>query len=721
MASSRSTRARQGRLTFTPLPSSSPATKGLPKRFQDRAAAVRYDGSPNPAKRRKLQPIEERATQLDGVNDELPTPAATMDRRKDAASITDDDDDRDSDSEPIRSTQRLTSRKRSRQLQLDFSNPRSSDSFSSPVRLSSSARPHSSARVGMFGTQSRRTKSRVFRIDSEESAGEGGLPSPDKLMAKSRANRNGETRPTSKEQGRVRRNLQRPINVESDEEDEDDTVVVSSGLRRGQESDLSDAEDMPTTQGRQLRRRTRRERSRDSFISSSPPRAIDSDDDLEIIEKPTMRRSRRNVDEEQEEDGEEEDDAPTTPGRRKLKQPRHLSQREKDDLAEDLDDFGVQSDVEALHATPMNTQSKQKNARQAALQQLKRKRSGQSDPVDIPDDDAGPDEAEGSFAELYNNDDDDDDEVEVIAKPTSSREMFKPDDEDADFIESDEAGDDGIIGIPDGMPIEFTQYASKKTSELFKFAIEWMVQKKINPAFQMTDEVYNLTFRKLDDKVTGLAGSKFTSAAWTPQFTLALRARPTIAFEAIERESGENWLRDKCDACNRSGHPATWQIQFQGKPYNPHTLEEVGGHDDDDEEEDSDDSNGSSSNSDAQQSDDADDQNAHDHQGRIIAPASTIYYVGKFCMANADTAHSLTHWRHHLNSWVIDWLDAQGYNTADKVVARDKLSTRKRRRMGNKIADRMEKEGVVKMLWREYSGKIDEARSSKQGRFSTGE
>ncbi|KAK5113730.1 hypothetical protein LTR85_010747 [Meristemomyces frigidus] len=725
MASSRSSRRKQqSRLTFTPLPSSSPATKGYHQQIQDRAAAVGYEGSPNPAKRRKLQAAEDVSerdvsiAQLDGVNDDLPTPAATMERN--GHIISDDEEDGAEDSEPIRSTQRrssgndnkLTSRKRSRQQQLDFSNPRSSDSFSSPVRLSSSARPQSSAKAGMFGTQTRRKKQRLpatVNISSDESEDSDELPSPEKLMAKSRAEKirkAKESEKTSGKQGRATRSSQRPIVVDEDEDDEDDTIVVSGGLQQMTEGDEEeDEEDMPTTAGRLKRQKRRRERSIDSFISSSPPRAVDSDDDIEIVEKPQRRRSRRDEDE-------DEDDVAVTPNRRRLKPSRHLTQQEKDDLAEDLDDFGASSDVEALNATPKNTQSKQKSAQQAALERLKRIRSGKSDPIEVPDDVDVQEEAADDSDERYDDDDD-------VAAPqlTSSRQMFRPDEYDEDFIEQEE--EDGVLGVLEGMPIQFTEYARKKPKELFKYAIEWMVQKKINPAFQMTDEIYDLTFQKLDDQVKTLAGSKFLSAVWTPQFTLALKARPEIAWEPIDRAEDENWLRGKCDACNRSGHPATYQIQFQGRPYHPHTLEEVGGQDQ--REDDEDDEDASSSDEDNDEDDDADDKPAYDHQGRVIDPANTIYYVGKFCMANAETAHSLSHWRYHLNEWVIQWLNKSGYNSAEKIVQRDRWSTKKRRKYANKVADRMEQEGVVGDLWRAFRGKIDEARSSKQGRFTAGE
>ena len=163
--------------------------------------------------------------------------------------------------------------------------------------------------------------------------------------------------------------------------------------------------------------------------------------------------------------------------------------------------------------------------------------------------------------------------------------MFAADEDDEDFIEE---GEDDTLGVPDGIPLAFTRYASMKAKDLWKFAIEWFVQKKINPAFAMDDEIYSLTFQKLDDEVAGLVGSKFASSAWTGDFTIALRSRPEIAYNSIDRHSAEHAYRDNCDACNRSGHPATREVQFQGKPYNRQTLDEVARNDsdsDDDDEE----------------------------------------------------------------------------------------------------------------------------------------
>lgn len=145
--------------------------------------------------------------------------------------------------------------------------------------------------------------------------------------------------------------------------------------------------------------------------------------------------------------------------------------------------------------------------------------------------------------------------------------------EDEDFIDDE----DDTIGVPDEalaqIPLEFTRASRKPLKAHFKDAIEWLVHRKINPAFDRDNEVYVNAWRRLSDEVTGLANSKFVSSVWRPDFYRALRARPYI----IQQELGAGFKTDfeYCQACGRSGHPATWSISFQGKPYDNKTLDEI--------------------------------------------------------------------------------------------------------------------------------------------------
>jgi hypothetical protein len=122
-----------------------------------------------------------------------------------------------------------------------------------------------------------------------------------------------------------------------------------------------------------------------------------------------------------------------------------------------------------------------------------------------------------------------------------------------DFIVDDS---DDLIGAPVhlDMPIEFTSHSHKPLKEHFRDAIEWLVQFKVNPGFDKTDDLYRMAWRKLDDEVRGLATSKFSSAAWKKDFFMALRARPY--YDAAELPKGDLLEARSCGACGRSGHPA---------------------------------------------------------------------------------------------------------------------------------------------------------------------
>jgi len=530
----------------------------------------------------------------------------------------------------------------------------------------------------MFSSQ--RTVARVSSEDSDD-----GLPSPSKLV-REQQNSSRRLRPkdrASKE--KIPRAVTQTTVSASDSEDADDPAGNDDAEAAAVESEDEDDE-MPTTLGTQRRKRARA-RSRDSFIASSPPQIIESDDGLEIIEKPEKRSK------------------PATPSR--LKHRKQASQREKADLEEDLDFLEPSSDAESPRKK-RNVHTEKKSARQSALDKLKRRRSSKAATsleggVDEVHD--SPDEL-GALEEEDEDEDASDDTEQSQQARVKSSQMFREDEYDQDFIEEED--DDEPLGVPDGMPLEFTRYATMSPKELFKHAVEWSIQKKINPAFKKDDGIYNLTFKKLNDEVSGLANSKFRSAAWTPEFTFALNARPQIAYEALDSDAVE--MHNTCDACNRTGHPATFQVQFQGRPYHALTLEEVAPYDDDDDDDDASDS-GSDNNP---RSDNAN----YNATGQKIAPEAKIYYVGRFCMSNAQTAHSLQHWRYHLHEWVMDWLDQEGYNAPSEIVRRDRWNTKKRRKCANNITDRLETEGMVAKLYRDYKNNINEARESKQGRYA---
>lgn len=166
------------------------------------------------------------------------------------------------------------------------------------------------------------------------------------------------------------------------------------------------------------------------------------------------------------------------------------------------------------------------------------------------------------------------------------------DSQDEDFIDDD----DDTLGVPDEalhlIPLEFTRASTKPLKLHFKDAVEWLIHRRINPGFDKDNEVYVTAWRKLSDEVTGLANSKFISSVWRPDFHKALKARPYIDQEELGASALASEF-ENCQACGRSGHPATWTIRPWGKPYDPKTLDEVDSDsDDEDEDEDEDEEHG---------------------------------------------------------------------------------------------------------------------------------
>ena len=326
-----------------------------------------------------------------------------------------------------------------------------------------------------------------------------------------------------------------------------------------------------------------------------------------------------------------------------------------------------------------------KTKAQEQLELIRRRRAGGSiDEVnDAPDEGVTPTRSKRA---VYDTTDDSDNseelqasEEEVYDQPIMRGENL--DGYDEDFVVEDQ---DDTIGAPSGitdMPFEFTRHAHKKPIEHFKDVVEWMVHNKLNPAFPRDDTFYQVAFFKIDDYVQGLAGSKFLSAAWGGEFLKALKSRPELAYVEVSVPLH----MEHCAACNKSNHPAKFQLIFSGKYYDRHTLEDE---------------------SDGSDEDEADQQDT--------------FYVGRTCCANAETGHALHHWRHALNQWVLKWLGEQGYITAEKIVQRDRWSTKRKSEYANSVVDGMETSGQVKQLYREFKENLQAARDARNDQYSYG-
>ncbi|GAT28371.1 possible transcription factor IIIc-like protein [Aspergillus luchuensis] len=262
-----------------------------------------------------------------------------------------------------------------------------------------------------------------------------------------------------------------------------------------------------------------------------------------------------------------------------------------------------------------------------------------------------------------------------------------------DFVLED---DDDTLGAPTGLediPIEFSRHAYKQLKDYFQDAVEWMVHNQLNPAFPRSDPVYEVAFSKLEDEVKGRTGSQLVSSVWNAKFRRALLARPRIkitTFPTIENHP--------CDACNRSGHPASFDIKLYGKAYSLKTLEPLTDDDSDDDDD-----------------DDKEDDNDHeerDRDGHILPDENTRFFLGRHCKNKATLAHTLTHWRFHLNEWVTGYLEHQGYLSETRVVERSHWSTKKRTKYAVKAVESMITNGEVKKLWRDFHINLRTARET---------
>lgn len=389
------------------------------------------------------------------------------------------------------------------------------------------------------------------------------------------------------------------------------------------------------------------------------------------------------------------------------------SDAKEEDAASDAEADELKEELAFLQSSPLgvsSTQNKAKSAREKALEAMKKRRAVNSDPPSSSATRKKPivvesDSESGSDLEIIPeaSEEDSDEEAGSDELEDTAHEVLYGIDEDEDegFINDDDAP----IGVPaeHALPLQFSSVSNAKPRDLFKYAIDWMVQKKINPAFNSDDEIYEMSFRKLDDEVNALAGSKYHSSVWTAEFTRAIKARPEIVINDIDPRT-RAVMEPHCEACNRRSHPATFELSFTGQPYHKETLEPLAANASDSDSESEPSSDVSSTGSEEALNGE---KPTFDAQGERIAPESKGFTLGSTCKANAQVAHTLYHWRYHLNSWVVDYLIRQGHCTPEELVRRDKLSQRKRQKIANKIVDEMDSAGEIKKLYRMYKEQVN--------------
>lgn len=765
-----STRKRQTKLAFSPLPTDSAAASSLPHQVRNRTAAVAIDGSPSVrwSKRKRARPNSD-------DDSETVHPFAKKSRIPKPFDIEDDDAEYRRGMElgmPVIVNKNgmfgskdmegyISSGTSSEDSKLESEDSESEPEPTPPPKKKDGKRP------------------KPVESESEESELEPTSP-PRKQGRHSKKEAEPEPEPQSKRKGKHAKKAKSET-----EESESEPASPPKKGRRGKKvkSESGESEAEPTHPPKKKGRPSKREQA-----MQLTPESDSEENDLPVASpsKPKRRilKGRRppSSHESSDEDVEAVEPQPAKKGRRilrgKPKQPSPETESEEQELSKaapkkrlrgkalqrsedesDADGAGSGSDQELkeelaflrsssppLPGRYQGSAIKEKSKRQSALEALKRKRatgsssavpSSQSTPgrrravVIDPDSDSDLSAIKEESVVDDNDLDGDDQEEDGVEgtdvedegspKLSSRFEVFYRNEDDADFIDDDP---EAVIGEPAeeaALPLEFTSLARAKPKELFKYAVESLVYKKISPVSQLDPEkekLYNLAFRKLDDEVKGLANSKYSSSAWTSAFTRALRARPDIEIDEIGRQE-RTLMEPYCEACNRKSHPATFSIRFAGKPYNPGTLEP--------EEQDSTSSSDSSSESSLSESEDEGsgkkEKLDYDRHGEPIPPETKIFTVGSTCKGNAQMSHILHHWRHHLYTWIVGWLESNNYCTPELLAKRDKMSNRKREKAANKILHHMETSKETKRLYKLYKDQVDFALQEKNefsGRWGRG-
>ncbi|KAI3343334.1 hypothetical protein F4824DRAFT_439560 [Ustulina deusta] len=505
------------------------------------------------------------------------------------------------------------------------------------------------------------------------------------------------------------------------DEDDVDLLPPTQKATKPHNSDVSDAEDSDEEP------RTRNPRSSQSVSTRLQRTIIVDDSDDEELEPPRLSSPRKrprssiiSLD--------DSDDVPILPSN-SAKRPSRHALVELEDSDEDISpskkrkifhhsspsapaNNGTPGRLKRPGATVSSPIKKlhkgHRSEKQKKMELLRRRRAGEKiHQLTSSESSSAEDEKRGIYDsdsecdfEVLKNFDDEEQEVVVQEQSAPRKDKHKrkqeksTENEDSegnldDFVTDD---DDAPLGAPVDIPLEFTSNAHKPLKDQFPFVIEWLVHNRINPAFERKDPVYINAWRKLDDEVSGLANSKFTSSAWKQDFNRALKSRPRLeTFPLVQMGSG---LYDTCEACGRSGHPSTFKIVFSGSPYYKDTLAEVESESESDSED-----------------DDDNDRASVDTRGMSLPPTTKEWCVGAVCCSNAETAHSLLHWKHALKEWVEDRLDEEGWMTPEKLSEREKMKAKGRRALANNIVDEWQERRVVTALYGDFKNTLENARN----------
>ena len=420
---------------------------------------------------------------------------------------------------------------------------------------------------------------------------------------------------------------------DSDEEEDEEPIRTSSKKRRKAISETpASSDDEPIQISPQRSRKSKFRRSAALEVSD------DDDEDIEDPKEEPARKRRR----------------ATALDANKTSSPNSVIS-EGDELKKELED------LQELEMSSQKSPTKDaRDARKASLAQLRKARSfGVS-----------PQLARRQIVVLSDSEHEEEVEDYDEAYGITFRDHELETEADREFIEEDDPNAE--IGVPD-IPLQFSKFATAKSSKLFRYVVEWMLQKRLNPKFE-EKELYLFAFKRLGDEITALVQS-YISTVWTPEFTYTLRARPE--YSEVEMGDAERIFYPSCEACNRTNHPASWAIQFSKNAYDAKSLEEV-------------------------------ERKNKDSYGRAIAPESKVFHLGRECAANARNAHPLVHWSYILYDHINEQWEAR-----HRLKINGHWSTTKKTRKITRFVDKMQDEGQIKKLFIDFRNDIDVAREMK--------
>lgn len=661
---SRSARQKkQTRLSFQPLPSSSPSKNYYSTAVQDRLASVRFEGSKTP-------PTRATRSSTTKKQPALPTPEPSSQPQVEAQ-----------DTSPALSASVSSPNDVLEEEQVN--NAEANDTDEDEIVLPSSKRRRVS-RNEPTETPSRKS-TRLNRLETPSS----------KISLRARRN-------TSDVIPQPPLNKMNAIGSPETSGDEEDAIITKPPVRR---------------------RSTKRIQLDDPFVVSDENYDIDSDPTT-IHRLPSSRNLRATSNDFVVDDHEVEylsssgGEASLAERRRDKKvKERRRSKREQDELDEDLKDlqdsgnergFVTEDEVPATgHRTRGGPVTTQRDRTREQIAELKRRRAGERNHYDA-DSNSGNnscfDEENGEDMSNINNSRSmhqlSTEESFASGFDGAFQEQHIPQGEDADddFIVDDEEDDvPGHSRRPQsGIPLAFTSFASSRPRELFVHIVEWLVKNRIAPAFSRDDELYVLSWNKVSDQIKAQAGSRLISSAWNEDFKNAILARPEMQVTYLHEGYDEFFLN--CDACNKTNHPARYEFKFAGHAYHKDTLEPV---DEDD---------GSDSNVEDDDDNDDNDKVSYDQAGHLLPSASKCFNLGRFCAANAEMGHKLTHWKYHLNQALLSYLEEQKVLSTESILAREKLNKKKREKEAENIVDMMQETGVIAEMWRNLQNDLEDAR-----------